>query len=414
MRILQNWRDRGRRARAISTAERLAQQGDYDPALEHLLPLLAADPADIVVGRKVVEAYAELGRTQEVASSLAALIDADPQQVTLINNASFDDFRAGDAFRVVYEAAVQVIAAELADAPDDAAARFLLAEYHEALGHTTAAHAEYALLRRDDDLRTAGRAAYMDARLHATEGAAERATVLLRQAVAAAPELLASSQTDPAFDAILSSDVVEELRAAAASAEEDGLRARVVADPSNALPRRQLIALLRAAGRDEEALEFTNAALDDFPTDAELLEAQADCLFDLGRHVDALASYQEALRLHQGRPWPVYRTGVLYERQERPDAARSAYWDSLDSIRDDAGLALLVSRGMARIGDDAGVYAALSRAVQLSLTLREFSPADVLAAIAGATEFAPYRNQGEFASRLAELAAESSMDDGEE
>ncbi|MEO2004940.1 MAG: hypothetical protein ABGY41_12675, partial [Candidatus Poribacteria bacterium] len=74
MKILQNWRDRGRRARAIALADRLTEDGQLAPALEHLEPLLAADPADTVVGRKVIEAYAELGRADELAAALAALV----------------------------------------------------------------------------------------------------------------------------------------------------------------------------------------------------------------------------------------------------------------------------------------------------------------------------------------------------
>jgi tetratricopeptide (TPR) repeat protein len=412
MKILQNWRDRGRRARAIALADRLTEDGQFAPALEHLEPLLAADPADTVVGRKVVEAYAELGRADELAAALAALVGVDPQQVTLINNASFDDFRAGDAFRQVYETAIQVIAVELDDAPDDAAARFLLAEYHEALGHTTAARGEYALLRRDDDPRTVGRAAYMDARLHALDGATDRATELLRDAVAAAPDMLVAAQADTALVPLLAGSVLAELQEGAAAAEENALRELVAASGENPVPRRQLVELLRAGERYDEALEVTNAALEDFPTDAGLLEAQADCLFDLGQHDEALTSYQEALRLHQGRPWPVYRAGVLYERKERKDAARSAYWDALDSIHDDAGLALMVARGMARVEDEAGMYAALRRTAQISLTLREPSPEDVLKAISAADEFGAWLEEADFVAVLDELAAENEFEDG--
>ncbi|MAF09096.1 hypothetical protein CMK11_01495 [Candidatus Poribacteria bacterium] len=409
MSIIQRWRDRGRRARTIAQAERLIQQGQYEAAARELLPLVDADPADAIVARKAIEAYAELGRADDVASRLAALIEADPQQVTLVNNASFDDIRSTDAFRAVYEAAVRAIAEQLAGAPEDAAARLLLAEYYEVLGRAEAAHAEYAVLAQDDDAQTRARAAYLAARLHLTDGDVDEAAARLRDAVAEAPELLAACRADEAFEPLFDSGVMEEMEASALAAQEEALRAQVTDAPENPLPRRRLVALLRARDRDEEALALTHVALEDFPTDAELLEAQADCLFDMERYDEALTSYQEALRLHQGRAWPVYRAGAIYERQGLPDAARSAYWDALDTTRDDAAVALLISRGMARIEDRAGLFEALRRAAQLSATLREPSPEELLAAIAASDEFGPHRHDPEFTALVTDLEAEMSV-----
>ncbi len=414
MGIIRRWRERGQRARSYAQAERHIASGDLAAALAELLPLLDADPGDGVVAIKVIEAYAELGEADRASERLADLIEADPKQVALINNASFDDIRATDAFAAVYESAVAVVTSALDDNPDDTQARFLLAEHHEALGNTLVAHGEYALLRRDEEVSVRSRANYLDARLHATEGAIDSAAERLREAISDSPSLATASQTDPAFDELLASEAMGNVGELAAAAEEQTLRRQMAETPDNPVPRRRLVAWLGANGRRDEALSLAAEALEDFPADAELLEAHADCLFDMARYGEALESYQEALRLHPGRTWPVYRAGAVYERQELPDAARSAYWDALDATRDDAGMALLVARGMARLDDDAGMYEALRRTVQLSITLREPSPDDVYAALNSVEEFARYRGQADFRAIHDELQRESTVADDED
>jgi tetratricopeptide (TPR) repeat protein len=414
MGVFKRWRERGQRAKSYAQAERHIASGDLAAALAELLPLLDADAGDQVVALKVVEAYAELGEADSASERLADLIQADPRQVALINNASFDDIRATDAFAAVYESAVAVITAALEDNPDDAQARFLLAEHHEALGNTLVAHGEYALLRRDDDVSVRSRANYMDARLSATEGVVDNAATCLREAISENPSLAVAAQTDPAFDDLLASGAVGDMRELAAAAEEKTLRRQMAETPDNPVPRRRLVTWLGANDRRDEALALATEALEDFPTDAELLEAHADCLFDLARYGEALGSYQEALRLHPGRTWPVYRAGAVYERQELPDAARSAYWDALDATRDDAGVALLIARGMARLDDVSGMYEALGRTVQLAITLREPSPEDVYAAVNSLEEFTAYRAQPEFRAIHDELQRECAAPAGED
>ena len=406
MGLFRRWRERGQRAKSYAQAERHIASGDLDAALAELLPLLGDNPGDHVVALKVIESYAEMGEAENASDRLADLIEADPRQVALINNASFDDIRATDAFAAVYEAAVAAVTSALDDNPDDAQARFLLAEHHEALGNTLVAHGEYALLRRDEDVDVRSRANYLDARLSATEGDLSGAATHLREAITEKPSLALASQSDPAFDELHASDAMGDMQELAAAAEEQTLRRQMEETPDNPVPRRQLVAWLGQNDRRDEALALATDALEEFPGDAELLEAHADCLFELARYGEALESYQEALRLHPGRTWPVYRAGVVYERQELPDAARSAYWDALDATRDDARVALLIARGMARLDDEAGMYEALRRTAQLSITMREPSPNDVYAAVISIEEFTPYRAQPEFRAIHDELQRE--------
>ena len=72
----------------------------------------------------------------------------------------------------------------------------------------------------------------------------------------------------------------------------------------------------------------------------------------------------------------------------------------------------MVARGMGRVEDEAGMYTALRRTAQISLTLREPPPEHVLKAISAADEFGAWLEEAEFVAVLYELAAESQFEDG--
>ena len=68
------------------------------------------------------------------------------------------------------------------------------------------------------------------------------------------------------------------------------------------------------------------------------------------------------LRLRPDHTGALLGTGAAYERLDRTDAAREAYWDALDSARGDPFASVAAARGFARIREAHGAAEALHQA----------------------------------------------------
>lgn len=98
---------------------------------------------------------------------------------------------------------------------------------------------------------------------------------------------------------------------------EEQLRRMADDFPNDPLPLRELHALLKELGREEEALETIDAAVRRAPADVELLLARASQLLMLLRTDAAEQSYREAVRLEPENPTANLGLAVVFELTNR-------------------------------------------------------------------------------------------------
>lgn len=83
------------------------------------------------------------------------------------------------------------------------------------------------------------------------------------------------------------------------------------------VPHTMLADVAEGAGRLDEALEHRRAASDLWPYGATVLEDQGDTLFALGRHLEALESYERAMAASPGRSELRYKVAFALDRVGR-------------------------------------------------------------------------------------------------
>ncbi len=409
MGLLARWQARGRRARRLAHVEALLLDGDQPGAISELEVVVEENPDDRQTVRRLVELHAEAGNVPMVVSHMTALLDWDVRTFDLLRTATFDSIRDDSQFLTLYRTAVDRLLTDVEEDPAESSSRFRLAEAHEALEDTEAAHAVYEELSTHEDPDVQTRGLYSRARLAAVSGDAGVAGECLVQLMAIAPEHLDAFEADAAFDAVRDSTEIAEARRHACELRAQSLWRALQEDPANAHPYRQLVELYTAHQELELAVDTAQQAIEHFPTDIGLIELLANVRFDAGDRDGAMDAYQDVLRMDVRHAWALYRTGVIYSEREERAAASSAYREALEAVREDAGLAFLLARGFARIGDTASALDALGTSAHLSAQFGTEPPDRLLRRIDEEPDLGDLRGLEAYGQIIEELR--SSLDD---
>ena len=117
-------------------------------------------------------------------------------------------------------------------------------------------------------------------------------------------------------------------------------------DPDNAALHYQLAGLLRLRGNDDEAIAHYEEALRVKPGFREALHSLALIYSEQGRYDDALATLEELVRAHPGDTDALYNTACIHARRGRTGQAVQALkeamargFDNIELIRTDPDLA---------------------------------------------------------------------------
>jgi len=408
MKFLQKWAERSRRSRQILEGDRLREDGRLREALAVYRATCGDGPEDAPLLRTIAEIQGQLGDADGAASTLLTLLDLDLNHADLLSAATFDEMRETPAFLPIYGMLIARLREHLANHPEDSDAAFSLGGALEIVRDTSGAQEVYARLAAEspaEDVR--GRAHYARAWLFLSTGAPDQAASALRAAFGCYPQLLSVVEADPAFADALASDAFKGVVDFGIGALADHLRAQASEHPDNSLPLRQLVHLFMAHGMTEAAADAARSAMAAMPSDMGFVELYANALFDLDRLHEAREVYNDLLRQSPNHASALYRTGVLYEREDNTDAAREAFWDALRVLREECELAFLIARGCARIGDEAGALAAIERAADASRASDTMPTIRLLEAVERSPDLDPLRELPDFQGIVASLESDA-------
>jgi tetratricopeptide (TPR) repeat protein len=268
-----------------------SQVGDHERAIDHLRIAHNERPADLKVTRNLASALARQGRNQDALDVITEALARADSTLQLWKLRGFLA-QALEQFEPAVRAYEQVVAADASDW-----------ESWNNLGNAR---------------RGAGD-------LDGSIGALRRA-VEINSAVPPVRLNLAN--------ALIGAGLFEEA--------EQMLRAMAEEFPDDAKPLRQLHALQKQEGRDEEALASIEEAVNRDPDDLDLLLALASHRLAMLQHVEAEAAYAEVVRRDPGNQLGNLGLAIVFELTNRTGqlaelvddaAARGVHEDALNFIR---------------------------------------------------------------------------------
>jgi tetratricopeptide (TPR) repeat protein len=417
MNFVKRWSEGSKRARRLVRADRLRETGDLRGALAEYEAALRDEPNNARVVREVAELRALTGQPEAAVEALCALLEINLEEMAFIGNTAFDAIRPQPGFLPVFDTVVMRLRAHLDAHPDDLTARFSLAEAFEMRGDPNGAFAVYDDLIENNDTSVRARALYAKARLALATGRNALAATHLQAAFDANPNLLSVYETDVAFGETRGESDFRDAYAFGVERRFESLRVAIENDPQNPVPCRQLLDLLTAQGRLDEAVALALQASERMPDELAFPEHIANAHFAAGRYDQAFDTYQDILRRNPHHLWALYRSGVVYERRHQRAAALESYVDALSELRNEPDVALLLARGFARLNDADSALEALEQAVELSSQSEIVTPDLLLEAIETCDDWGTLSTTDDFLSVVAllreRLADNAPVDDAD-
>lgn len=335
----------------LESAQALSAAGKFPEAIAAYLDYLAAHPGSEAAGLGLAECYRRVYNMDEARAAFLRARKAHPKSVRILKALGNLEIEAQS-----YDAAIEALKAAVALAPDDLEARNFLGSAYQGKNELDSGLSEFnRVLAKDPGNQLAH---YFRAQIYADTGKNEKAAadaefvfhrrpnylpgivllakILVRQKQCArAVEILSPAQESQQLDAqalfVLANgydcagqpEQAKTVRAEFAEAaqashqhDENEVQSKHLVEQANDLARQN---------KFTEALALLQQALEKNPQNAFAYSQKGKILFSRGDVAGARAAIEQALVLQAFQPDFLYVSGVIFEREGKPEDALEVF-----------------------------------------------------------------------------------------